>query len=179
MQILHFSSDEANVSLCKVVSNNNGNSLTNSIRKLKEITCIDCIKIINEETNNIILNGITLKEELPKITQIIDGEVKKVASNVGKILTHCDGQANHICVVLDENEDDAFILLLTSNPKWNKYCRILTNEELNFFSFSKATYFAPVIRSKADLSFTKVGYLPEHRVEELKNEFYNLPYTDA
>lgn len=155
-----------NSPLCNVEK---ASQITNKAFKLDKVNCEQCLFELN---NN--------KEVIDKLNaNSLSKTAKKIANSsiVGKVLTHCDGMNNHLCIVIDENEEDAFILMLTSNPHWNKHSRKLTDSEKSYFTLQlkKDTYFAPEIRSKKDLSFTEITYIPLYKVEELKQEFYHLP----
>lgn len=98
----------------------------------------------------------------------------------GSVAHFSDGQKAHTGVVLDVSEDgDAWALFLTSNPRWNKKCRLITLDELSFFGFSKKdgvdTYFAPVVRPAQDAHSSKLTF-PDHRVSDLVEEFGPSPF---
>lgn len=98
----------------------------------------------------------------------------------GAVAHFTDGQKAHTGVVLDVSEDgDAWALFLTSNPRWNKRCRLVTHDELSFFGFSKKddvdTYFAPVVRPAQDAHHSKLTF-PDHRVSDLVEEFGPSPF---
>ncbi len=100
----------------------------------------------------------------------------------GSVSHFTDGQKTHTGVVLDVSGDgkEAWTLFLTSNPNWNKRCRPVTVDELSLCGFSKKddvqTYFAPVVRPAQDAYQSGVRF-PEHRVEDLIEEFGPSPFS--
>lgn len=96
------------------------------------------------------------------------------SGHIGSILEYNDGDKNHSAICLGKYNGELMLLFLTSNDKWNPFCRQVKQEEMAFFLFTKqnrATYFAPVCRDERYASWTG-RKIPDYRVKELKTEFF-------
>lgn len=127
--------------------------------------------------NALYFEEVDYKEARTKATEILDQYKSSISKLVetnklepGSVVAHSDGQKVHLGVVLRIKDEQAFMVMSTTNPVWSKQSRPMTNEEKIMLGVKKDSYFVPVIREVHDLSLLG-RYFPQHRVQELLNEF--------
>lgn len=96
---------------------------------------------------------------------------------VGRVGHHSDGGRVHSLICLSVEDGECAVLFLSAHPWWNPFSRPMTEEEAIFVGWpKKQTHLAPVFRPFSEISWTP-RYFPEHRVEDLKAEFFTPAYT--
>lgn len=103
--------------------------------------------------------------------------VEVLKTLVGRVGHHSDGARVHTLICLSAEGQEGAVLFLSARPWWNPFSRPMTEEEAIFVGWpKKQTYLAPVFRLLSEISWTD-RYFPEHRVEDLKAEFFTPAYT--
>ncbi len=93
-------------------------------------------------------------------------------SYVGRVGNHTDGGRVHTLICLWKEGEDCAVLFLSAHSRWNPFARRLTQDESIFIGFPRnETSLAPVFRSFSEIYWTD-RYFPDHRVEDLKKEFF-------
>jgi len=102
-------------------------------------------------------------------------EAKNYKCNIGKgeVVSFIDDDRNHTAIVLEYTNELCCLLFVTSNPYWNTYSRLVTEDELAILGYTNSkrdSYFAPVIRP-TKFVHSKNHSFPQHRIESLLEEF--------
>lgn len=95
-------------------------------------------------------------------------------SKRGMVCHHSDGQKVHTAICLGEHEGEFKLLVMTTNPFWNSYCRPITTEEAAMTGFPgrAQTYLAPVLRHPDEITWTDI-VITDHRIKALDEEFFS------
>jgi len=90
----------------------------------------------------------------------------------GSIADHSDNIRIHRSIILDIRDQLVLALFISSNPIWNSYSRMASDDELSIIGYhaKQTSYLVPVVRSIKDFSPSDLSF-PDYRLEDLKREF--------
>lgn len=125
-----------------------------------------------------VTSGLASKKEIIDIAQTLLQKFlrEQFTLKVGSVAHYVDNDKTHTSIVLDVGPEECFCLFLTSSPTWNRFSREASKEEIGLCGFpcgQKQTYLAPVFRARNHFVLSTIVF-PEHRIQELKQEFANL-----
>jgi hypothetical protein len=113
------------------------------------------------------------EEALDKAYELKTRFLAGASRKPGDIVDFTDKYGRHTAILLKSNGKRSEFMFVTSNPKWGRGGRKITDDErmlLGYPDRGKVSYFTPVVRNNYHAMFTGKTY-PLYRVEQLIEEF--------